>query len=42
MVGLMLLLICAGPIIFKILINSKYNNAYSLMPWLYIGVFLVV
>lgn len=39
MVGLMLLLICAGPIIFKILINSKYNNAYSLMPWLYIGVF---
>ena len=39
MVGLMLLLICVGPIIFKILINSKYNNAYSLMPWLYIGVF---
>ena len=37
MVGLMLLLICVGPIIFKILINSKYNNAYSLMPWLYIG-----
>ena len=39
MVGMMLLLICSSPIIFKVLIDEKYSSAYSLMPWLFIGVF---
>lgn len=39
MVGLMLMLICSSPIFFKLLINAQYMQAYSLMPWLFIGAF---
>lgn len=39
MVGMMLFLICSSPVLFKVLIDEKYNSAYSLMPWLFIGVF---
>lgn len=39
MVGLMLILICLAPIMYEILINSKYDRGYQLMPWLFIGAF---
>ena len=39
MVGMMLVLICISPIVFKLLINKQYNSAIDLMPWLFIGAF---
>ena len=39
MVGMMLILICISPIIFRVLINKQYNSAITLMPWLFIGTF---
>lgn len=39
MVGMMLVLITVSPLLFKILINNKYSEAYGLMSWLYVGVF---
>lgn len=39
MVGMMLVLITLSPLLFKILINNKYSEAYALMSWLYVGVF---
>lgn len=39
MVGMMIALISVSPLLFKILINNQYADAYSLMSWLYVGVF---
>lgn len=39
LVGMILCLITVSPLMFKILINNQYKEAYSLMSWLYIGVF---
>ena len=39
MVGMMLVLISVSPLLFAILINSQYADAYGLMSWLYVGVF---
>ena len=39
MVGMMLILICISPIIFRVLIIKQYNSAITLMPWLFIGTF---
>lgn len=37
--GAMILLISLSPLIFKVLINNKYDLAYSQMPVLFMGVF---
>ena len=39
MVGMILVLMTLTPIMFTVLINRKYAEAYSLMSWLYVGVF---
>lgn len=39
LVGIMLCLITASPLLFKVLINKQYEDAYGLMSWLYVGVF---
>lgn len=39
MVGMMLMLITVTPILFRLLINKKYMDAYEIMSWLYLGVF---
>lgn len=39
LVGLILLLITISPLLFSILINNKYEEAFGLMSWLYVGVF---
>ncbi len=37
--GIMLVLICGTPILFRILINQQYKEAFYLMPILFFGVF---
>lgn len=39
MVGMMMCMICASPLLFNILIDKKYYSAYGLMSWLYVGIF---
>ena len=39
MVGMLLILVSFSPFLFNILINNQYHDAYSLMPWLFLGVF---
>ena len=39
LIGIVLIIISAMPFIFEILINAKYNQAYGLMSWIFIGVF---
>lgn len=38
LIGMILILITATPLLFKILINDQYSGAYGLMAWLYVGV----
>ena len=38
LIGAMLCLITASPLLFSILISSKYADSYGLMSWLYVGV----
>lgn len=38
MVGMMGILICMSPLLFKVLVRN-YSEAYGLMAWLYVGVF---
>lgn len=38
LIGMILILITATPLLFKILINDQYSDAYGLMAWLYVGV----
>lgn len=39
LVGLILFLITISPLLFNVLINNKYQDAFGLMSWLYVGVF---
>ena len=39
MVGMIIILTTASPILFRVLINSQYTNGYWLMSWLFVGVF---
>lgn len=38
LIGMILCFITITPFLFKILINSQYEEAYGLMSWLYVGV----
>lgn len=38
LIGMISILITATPLLFKILINDQYSDAYGLMAWLYVGV----
>lgn len=40
LLGIMLVLIALTPILFKVLVNEKYREAYYQIPILYVGVFL--
>lgn len=39
MVGMIIILTTASPLLFRILINSRYADGYWLMSWLFVGVF---